>query len=162
MKYLELKKKAIQWRGGFCGWFFPTESPRDSKRQLRTVIWPVHRLKCRWNYRGIQNGKSVRWRVLFAVRIADGLTDGIRPSVKPSEKVNICPLYRPSPPLFLLLPHPNSSQLQTTSPPKKKSPSSQHNKLYFLKFCGHNICVLIYRWILSIFISNSIFLNFNI
>ena len=47
-------------------------------------------------------------------------------------------------------------------PKKKKSTSSQHNKLYFLKFCGHNICVLIYRQILSIFVSNSIFLNFNI
>jgi len=39
------------------------------------------------------------------------------PSVKPSEKVNICPLCRPSPPLFLLLlPNPNSPHLQTTSP----------------------------------------------
>jgi hypothetical protein len=47
-----------------------------------------------------------------------------KPSVKPSEKVNICPLYRPSPPLFLLLlPNPNSPHLQTTSPPSppKKS-----------------------------------------
>ena len=60
---------------------------------------------------------------------------------------------KPSPPLFLLLlPHPNSPQLQTSSPPKTKYPSSQHNKLYFLKFCGHNIRVLIYRWILSIFV----------
>ena len=68
------------------------------------------------------------------------------------------------PPLFLLLlPHPNSPLLQTTSPPsKKKSPSSQHKKSYFLKFCGHNIRILIYRWILSVFVSNSIFLNFNI
>jgi len=48
------------------------------------------------------------------------------------------------------------------APPKQKSPSSQHNKLYFLKFCGHSIRVLIYRRILSIFVSNSIFLNFNI
>jgi hypothetical protein len=31
-----------------------------------------------------------------------------------------------------------------------------------LKFYGHSIRVLIYRWILSIFVSNSIFLNFNI
>jgi hypothetical protein len=87
------------------------------------------------------------------------------PSVKPSEKVNICPLYRPSSPLFLLLlPNPNSPHLQTTSPPppKQKSPSYQHNKLYSLKFCGHNIHILIYRRILSIFVSNSIFLNFNI
>jgi hypothetical protein len=68
-------------------------------------------------------------------------------SVKPSEKVNICQLCRPSPPLFLLLlPNPNSPHLQTTSPPppKQKSPSYQHNKLYFLKFYGHSIRVLIY------------------
>jgi hypothetical protein len=31
-----------------------------------------------------------------------------------------------------------------------------------LKFCGHNIHFLIYRWILSVFVSNFIFLNFNI
>ena len=43
-----------------------------------------------------------------------------------------------------------------------KSSSYQHNKLYFLKFCGHSIRVLIYRRILSIFVSNYIFLNFNI
>jgi hypothetical protein len=40
------------------------------------------------------------------------------PTENPSEKVNICQLYRPSPPLFLLLlPNPNSPHLQTTSPP---------------------------------------------
>ena len=78
------------------------EFPRDSKRQIRMVTRP------------------------FTVRIADGLTDGIRPLVKLSEKVNIYPLCRPSPPLFLLLhPHPNSPQLQTTRPPppKKKKTS---------------------------------------
>ena len=120
---------------------------------------------CRRNHRGIQNDRSVRWRVTFAVRIADRLTNKILPSLKPLENVNTCPLYQSSPPLFLLLlPHLNSPHLQTTSHPlqKKKSPSSQHNKLYFLKFCGHNIHVLIYRLILSIFISNFIFLNFNI
>jgi len=31
-----------------------------------------------------------------------------------------------------------------------------------LKFCGHSIRVLIYWRILSIFVSNSFFLNFNI
>jgi len=44
-------------------------------------------------------------------------------SVKLSVKVNICQLCRLSPPLFLLLlPNPNSSYLQTTSPlsPPKK------------------------------------------
>jgi len=47
------------------------------KRQLRTVTRPVHRWKCRRNNRGIQNGSSVRWHVLFTVRIADGITYGI-------------------------------------------------------------------------------------
>jgi len=86
-------------------------------------------------------------------------------SVKPSEKINICPLCRPSSPLFLLLlPNPTLPicKQPTPFPPKQKSLSSQHNKLYFLKFCGHSIRVLIYRQILSIFVSNSIFLNFNI
>ena len=70
-----IKKKTVRWRGGFCGWFLPTESPTDSKLQLRMVMWPVHRLKCWRNYRGIRNGRSVRWRVDFSIRIADGRTD---------------------------------------------------------------------------------------
>ena len=121
------------------------KSPRDSKHQLRTVTWLIHRWKCRRNHQGIQNDSSVRWCALFIVRLADGIV----PSVKPSAKVNISPLQRPSPPLFLLLlPHLNSTQLQTTTPPpKKKSPSSQHNKLYFLKSSHQIIRVLIYRWI---------------
>jgi len=71
------KKRAVHWRGGHWGYFLPTESPRDSKRQLRTVTRPVHRWKCRRNHRGIQNDSSVWWRVLFTVRIADGITDKI-------------------------------------------------------------------------------------
>jgi len=78
---------------------------------------------------------------VIAVYIVDGVTDGfemadpygdvsifplesstVSPmdilSGKPSVKVNICPLHRPSPPLFLLLfPNPNFPHLQTTSPP---------------------------------------------
>jgi hypothetical protein len=50
--------------------------------------------------------------------------------VNPSTKVNICPLCRPSPLLFLLLlPHPNSPLLQTTSPQKKN--------LYLLSTTSH-------------------------
>ena len=76
-------------------------------------------------------------RTVTAVYIADGITDGfemsdpygdvsivpsesstVSPMECPSGKVNICPIYRPSPPLFLLLlPNPNSPNLQTTSPP---------------------------------------------
>ena len=42
--------------------------------------------------------------------------------LNPSEKVNICQLCRPSPPLFLLLlPNPNSPHLQTTSPPPRQT-----------------------------------------
>ena len=135
-----IKKKTVRWRGGFCGWFFPMESLRDLKRQLHTVTWPVYRLKCRRNYWGIQNGRSVRWRVLFAVRIADGFTDRRRPSVKPSEKVNICPLCRPSSPLFLLLPHPNSPQLQTTTPPKKISLFSAQQVIFLKVLWSQHPC----------------------
>jgi hypothetical protein len=59
-------------------------------------------------------------------------------------------------------PIPTLPYCKQPAPPKKKSPSSQHNKSYFLKFYGHNIHILIYRRILSVFVSNSIFLNFNI
>jgi len=133
---------------------------------------------------GIIDGFKKTACTATAIYIVDGITNGfemvdpygdvlivpsesstISPMECPSVKVNICPIYWPSPLLFLLLlPNPNSPHLQTTSPPppKQKSPSYQHNKLYFLKFCGHSIRVLIYRWILSIFVSNSIFLNFNI
>jgi hypothetical protein len=107
----------------------PTESQRDVKRQLRTVTCPVCRQRSRRNHR--RNS----------------------PSVKPSTKVNISPLTRLDVPLFLLLlPHLNSPQLQKTTapPPKKKSPSYQHNKSYILKSSCHNIRVLIYQ---RIFIS---------
>jgi hypothetical protein len=120
----------VRWRRGYCGYFLP----RDSKRQLRTVTWPIHRWKCRRNHRGIQNGNSVRWRALFTVRLADKITDGIVPSMKPSTKVNISPLQRPSPPLFLLLlSHLNSPQLQTTSPPKKKISLFSAQQVIFLE-----------------------------
>ena len=72
----------------------PTESPRNSKCQIRTVTC---RFFCQ-NHRRHHRRKSRRWNR--------------------RKKVNICPLCRPSPPLFLLLlPNPNSPHLQTTSPP---------------------------------------------
>jgi len=125
-----------------AGLFFPT----DSKRQPRTMTWPVRRLKCQQNHRGIWNGRSVRWPDRFTTWNSDGITEGLEmadlygdvsmfpsespmesptdfPLVLPSEKVNICPLCRPSPPLFLLLlSNPNSPHLQTTSPPNKNLP----------------------------------------
>ena len=73
MKYLELKKKVVHWRGSFCMWFYwrnhwgfkmaapygdvtdstfklPTKSPRDSIRNLRTMTWPIYRQKGRQKY----------------------------------------------------------------------------------------------------------------
>jgi len=78
----------------------PTESPRDSKRQLRTMTCPIYRQISRRNHK--QN-------IL---------------SVNPSAKVNASTLTRPYSPIFLLLlllflPHLNSPQLQTTSPTPK-------------------------------------------
>jgi len=96
----------------------PMESPRDSKRQRRTVTCPVCHQRSRRNHR--RNS----------------------PSVKPSAKVNISPLTRPYAPLFLrLLPHLNSPQLQTASAPpkKKKSPSSQQ-VIYLEVFLSQHPC----------------------
>ena len=111
------REKMVWWRGGFC-WQF---------------------------YRGIQTGVSVQWHDQFTVRITDGIIEKMSPLVIPSTKVNISPLCRPSPPLFLLLlfhpnsPLPNCKQL----PPQKKFSSSQQ-KSYFFKFYSHIIRVLIY------------------
>jgi len=98
----------------------PTESPTDSKWQHCAVTCPFCQQRNQRNHR--RNSSSV----------------------KPLAKVNISPLTRPYPPLFLLLlPHLNSPQLQTTSAPQQKSPSSQHNKSYimvyrciFISFCN--------------------------
>ena len=153
-----IKKRVVRWCGIFCGWFY------------------------RWNHRGIQNGNSVRWRDRFTVRIADKLTKGFKPE-SPCNDVTYLPSEWPTEYIRrwvhrqkLIYDHPADpllpyfsfffpiqlSHTANNQPPQKKSPSSQHNKSYFLKFCGHNIHVLIYRWILSVFESNSIFLNFNI
>jgi hypothetical protein len=67
--------------------------------------------------------------------MADRITDRSSPSVIPTAKVNIWPLCRPSPPIFLLLlPHPNFPLLQTTSPPKTNLPllSTSHISLSFV------------------------------
>jgi hypothetical protein len=128
-----------------------TESPRDSKRQLRTVTWPIHRSNCRRNHRGIQTRISIQWRDLFTVR------RWVR-----WQKLIYDHSVVPFLPYFSFFPIPTLPYCKQPAPPKKKYPSSQHNKSYFLKFCGHNIHFLIYRWILSVFVSNFIFLNFNI
>ena len=125
-RVFEFKKKggSLTWR--FWRVIFSDGITDGFKTTARTVTWPIHRLHCRRNHRGIWNGRSVRWRVNFFVRITDGIIDGI-PSVKPSEKVNICQLCRPSPSLFLLLlPNPNSPHLQTTSPPSPPNKNLPH------------------------------------
>jgi hypothetical protein len=91
------------------------------------------------------------------VRITDVITDVL--SVGETVGPILSSPISPSSSLSQLSPSANN---QPPLHPQKKSSSYQHNKLYFLKFCGHSIRVLIYRRILSIFVSNSIFLNFNI
>jgi len=80
------KKRVVRWRGGYCGYFVPTESPRDSKKSAlygdetgSPMNMPTESPrdskrrwrdrftdeKCRQNHRGIQNGSSVRWRDRF-------------------------------------------------------------------------------------------------
>ena len=113
IEYLKLKKKPVRWSGSFCGRFY------------------------RRNYQEIQIGISVQWRDRFTVRMADGITDRMSPSVIPSVKVNISPLCRPSPPLFLLLlPHPISPlpNCKQPAPPKKNLHllSTSHISLSFM------------------------------
>jgi len=170
MECWEFKKK----KGGSLTWrllrvFFtdssmemPTESPRDSKRQLRTVTWPIHRWKMPTE--SLRDSKRQHRKVTCPVcrHISRWNHRQNSPSVKPSAKINISPLTRPYPPLFLLLlPHLNSPQLQTTSPPPN---------LPLLNTTSHISWSLLVTasvfWFtdgfLSVFVSNSIFLNFNI
>jgi len=113
----------------------PMKSPRDSKWQLRTVTCPIYRQNSRRNH-----GRN-------------------SPSVNPSVKVNISPLTRPYPPLFfLLLPHLNSPQLQTTSPPPKKNLPllSTTSHISWSILVTASVFWFTYGF-LSVFISNSIF-----
>jgi len=186
------KKRAVRWRGGYCGYFLPTESPRDSKKsalygdetgspmnmptesprnskwQLRTVTRPVHRWKMPTE--SPRDSKRQLSMVTCPIYCQNSRRNHgrNRPSVNPSAKVNISPLTRPYPPLFLLLlllllPYLNSPQLQTTSPPPKKN-------LPLLSTTSHiswsllvTVSVFWFTYgFLSVFVSNSIFLNFNI
>jgi len=160
MECWELKKK-----GRFAdveviaGIFLPTKSLRDSKCQLHTVTRLIHRWKCRQNHQGIQNGSSVQWREIIWWNHRRNI-----PSVNPSAKVNTSTLTRPYSPLFiLLLPHLNSPQLQTTSPPPKTNlpllSTTSHISWSLLVIAS--VFWFTYGF-LSVFVSNSIFLNFNI
>ena len=118
------------------------------KRWNDVMTWDFFRWFYRWNNREIQTGISVQWRGPFTIRI----TDGTCLSVIPSVKTNIYPLYRLSPPLFLLLPHPNSPSLLNTS-----------TQVSYTFVRGHNIRSPInLLWILSFFVSKSIIFSFNI
>jgi len=152
-----------------AGYFFPTESPTDSKRQpvqcpysdvtgspfklptdlprdLKWQIRTVTGLCFRQNHRRNNRRSFRRWNH-WKKLIYDSSVDPLLPYFS----------------FFFLIPTlPICKQTTPLPKKKKKSSSYQHNKLYFLKFCGHSIRVLIYRRILSIFVSNSIFLNFNI
>jgi len=140
-KRSELKKRLVTDMEVLAGLFLLMESPRDSK-------WQIHMVTCwffRQNSRRTHRQKIHRWnrqKKLIYVLFADPLL----------------PYFS----FFFLIPTLPICKQPAPPPPKQKSPSSQHNKIYFLKFCGHSIRVLIYRRILSIFVSNSIFLNFNI
>jgi amino acid permease len=118
----------------------PMESPTDLK-------WQIHMVTCRMfrqNHRRFHRRSVRQWNrqeKLIYVQSTDPLL----------------PYFS-----FFLIPTLPICKQPVPLPPKQKSLSYQHNKLYFLKFCGHNIRVLIYRRILSIFVNNSIFLNFNI
>ena len=68
----------IEKKGGLLTWRFWLVIFSDGfKMTARTVTWPVRRLNCRRTHRGIWNGRSVRWRVDFSVRITDVITDGV-------------------------------------------------------------------------------------
>ena len=109
------------------------------------------------NHWGIQNGSSVRWHVLFTVRIADII---VRRWIRRQKLIY---------PLFLLLllllflPHLNSPQLQTTSPPPKKNFPllSATSHISWSLLVTASVFWFTYEF-LSVFVSNSIFLNFNI
>jgi hypothetical protein len=140
---MEIKKNgSLTWRfwRGFCyrriqndspygnvtgsPFKIPTESPRDLKCQIRMVT-------CRFlrqNHRRHHRRKSRRWncrkKLIYVLS-----TDPLLPYFSFFFLIPTLPIYKQPAPLL---------------PSKQKSPSSHHNKLYFLKFCGHSIRVLIY------------------
>jgi len=121
----------------------PTDSPRDLKWQIRTMTCLCFRQNHRRNNRRSFRRWNRRKKLIY-----DSSADPLLPYFSYFFLIPTLPICKqPAPP---------------PPPQKKKSSSYQHNKLYFLKFCGHSIRVLIYRRILLIFVSNSIFLNFNI
>jgi len=87
----------------------------------------------RRNHRRIQKDSLYRFEmadpcgdVLIVLSESSTVSPTDIPSGKSSVKVNICLLHLPSPPLFLLLPNPNSPHLQTTSPPSSPNKNLPH------------------------------------
>jgi hypothetical protein len=120
----------------------PTDSPRDSKRQLCMVTWPIQRWNCRWNNRRIQNGSTVRWRALFADRLANDFTDGIiRRGSRRQKLIYPIPLDPILPYFsffFLISTLPNCKQL--APPPKKISLFSAQQVIYLEVFLSPHPC----------------------
>jgi len=70
-KSFRIKKSgSLMWR------FWRVIFSDGFKTTARTMTWPVRRLNCWWNHRGIWNGRSVRWHVDFSVRITDRTSVG--------------------------------------------------------------------------------------
>jgi len=141
-----------------------TDSPRDLKRQLCKVAWLIHRWNCWRNNRLIQNYSTIRWRALFADRLADNFTDGIIRRGSHWQKL-IYPL-----PLDPILPYFSFFFLISTLPNCKQPAPPLKKNLPLLRTTSHiswSLLVIAFVFwftngFLSVFISNSIFLNFNI
>jgi len=100
----------------------PTESPRDLKWQILTVTCRLFRQNHRRFHRRIVRWWNHREKLIY-VRSADPLLSYFSFFFL----IRTLPICKQPAPL-----------------PQQKSPSYQHNKLYFLKFYGHSISVLIY------------------
>jgi hypothetical protein len=120
----------------------PTESSRDSNRDLRTVTWPIHRQYHRQVYQrdvfvGDSIGKSQYIHTLLT------LSSSISPSSSPSQ------LF---PPKLQPTTHPNSPYFLNTS-----------TQVFYTFVRGYNIRSPInLLWMSSFFVSKSILFSFNI
>jgi hypothetical protein len=84
-------------------------------------------------------------------------------SVNPSAKVNISPLCRPSPPYFSFFPIPTLPSCKQPAPfPKKNLPLLSTTSHISCSFLVTTSVFWFTDGFLSVFVGNSIFLNFNI
>jgi hypothetical protein len=117
----------------------PTESPRDSNQDLHAVMWPIHHRNCRRNHR---HKKSVG------------------DSISKSEYITTLPTLSSPISTSFFLSQLSPPKLQTTTPPKKKTLFLTQVIFLYVLWSQHPCSDLL--WILSFFISKSIFFNFNI